>query len=447
LLIFFLKGNQKLYKQQNSTSLKKIIGDIMFKKTVLFGILLVALLVLSGCGSYVESCPESAQLHCYGHFPVNRADVSGNCPSATRNINGYCIVEGDATTCSKYTTALSNLPWSSASIAKYGASLCYPVCSKDTDCGSGASEAICYSDSAVGSLVKACAPICTDDLNCIPGLTHCAAVSGYSNKYCVGDSSLSTPAVISADVELSNVPENPKVGDTFFVNIYLTSDTDVPLGSANIALLIQGGAVQFTKNVQDGIFTYAGKGIDKPYDSETDTAAYSVQFANPVKLQKSSRTIFGMVEVKVVNPGTFTVSMVPQVSYAGADSAAPPKINYALQKGQDTAVVRFLEGTNTVCVPKTTANCEAQLECGTLPMDDGCGGKVVCTSQTPTCAEGSICKDNNCVSASTLPTNAPQYDKDAVKSVTDTVSNGQLTKLQKLAAFVSAIKAWLAAQV
>jgi len=420
----------------------------MFKKTVLFGILLVALVVLSGCGQISYPCTESATSHCYGItesagangygyvLTIPKANADGTCPTEgyenKKNINGLCYAVGDASACSSLNTWTANdlkLSWTSTLVPQYNVNLCSPTCTSVSDCGGNeaGANAICYT---VDSANKFCAPRCNSDKECLPGLSHCELITKYGKNYCVPNTGLA--------VELAKSVESPKSG-TFFINIYITPRTNT-LASVNIALQRIGNSVEFDSVIYDGEF-YPSLGKSFSYDYVTDTGGYSIKFNNPVNVVPGQRYLLASVEAKVVGTGPSTIILQEQASSAVSTS---PADNYPVKAKTKEA------GTINVCVPKTTANCETPLACGTLPMDDGCGGKVVCTSQTPTCAEGSVCQDNACVLAvsQVLPVAALPKDKDLLTSVSDVLkktpcnSSDVVCKAGRIDAILTALITW-----
>lgn len=175
----------------------------MFKKTLWFGILLVALVVLSGCGQYDANCSPTGVSTCYGKIKLSLLQSDGTCSPSEINIGGSCLAVGDTTTCSQLDSqsadSIVKLKWASVTVPKYNyANLCYPTCQADSDCGSGEQEAICistdYTDAA-NNPINVCAPVCGSDTDCLKGLTHCDVIEGANLKYCVPDEGLSTPTL------------------------------------------------------------------------------------------------------------------------------------------------------------------------------------------------------------------------------------------------------------
>jgi len=401
---------------------------------VLVGILLVALLILSGCGTnYKDGCKESAAYKCYENMVVPRVGAENECgKEGYTTIGNLCFAVGNAAACSQLNEKVGDanavkLKWAPVNVPKYNVNLCYPTCQSNGDCNSG-------DECLTQGTIKFCSPACFDDSDCLPGLNHCGVI--YNTKHCLLNDDLWTPSSVTADVEL-NIPEHPQVGDTFLANIYITPNVDT-LGLVYIALLKSGTGAEFTGKVQNGIFAYAAKGKSKPYDYFAETAGYLLQFPTPIKVVPHQRYILGMAELKVTGTGNFTVILVDKMSYAGADSADPPKTKYPIIKGS-VIVAKYLEDSDKVCVPKSSAAACTATSCGS--MDDGCGGKVECT----TCTSGQVCVNNACVLAVSIPADAPQKDKTVLQGVSAALKDSNSNSIQKLSALIQAIKAWFAA--
>src|SRR3989344_2012660 len=262
----------------------------MFKKTVLFGILLVALVVLSGCGQISYPCTESATSHCYGItesagangygyvLTIPKANADGTCPTEgyenKKNINGLCYAVGDASACSSLNTWTANglkLSWTSTLVPQYNVNLCSPTCISDSNCGgnNAGTNAICYE---VNSANKFCAPRCNSDKECLPGLTHCELITKYGQSYCVPNQGLA--------VELEKSVESPKQGSKFDIKIYITPRTNT---LASVAIALQrssGSSVEFDSVVNSDDFYSlvqggSAEGKSFSYDAATETGGYS----------------------------------------------------------------------------------------------------------------------------------------------------------------------------
>ncbi len=164
----------------------------MFKKTVLVGILLVTLLVLSGCGAYDPNCTESSGQRCYGKMVVQKAKADGTCEAGQMNIGGNCLAVGDAARCSQLDAgsaeSVVKLKWGSVNVN--GINVCYPTCSTDADCGL---NSVCRTGSGGASNLKTCVPYCypvNNNADCLPGLTTCQYIDTKYGYLCMPASSI-----------------------------------------------------------------------------------------------------------------------------------------------------------------------------------------------------------------------------------------------------------------
>ncbi len=463
--------------------MKKDYGDIMFKKTVLVGILFIALLILSGCGTYSKDCKESNTYKCYGGLHVPKlADAANNECGDTgfKTVGNLCFAVGDATRCNQLDK--EGLDWYSINVPKYNTNFCVEKCSVHNDCG-GSTVGLCLAASGINSYstYNFCAPTCSVDADCLPGLTHCELVASYNKKYCLPNSDLTTGSLVarapsstiskdstiskevvqiqpSSDsvsvdsglkdqllglksdliVELvANVPTGGfKVQPTpqkFWVDIYVTPATYTSFSDIYIRLKSSDVAT-FTGNLKDGnLYTF---GTPQYKDQGYERIISNIATQN---LLAPARYKLGSLEMSLLKDGNLAITLDTEKSSASAGLNLP----YTLPSS--TAKI----ATTSWCVPKTSPGaCSGlNLGCGKSTIDDGCGGKVECTSSTPLCPEGSLCVDNKCEKAASkaLPTAAKAHDKKAVEDVSSALSNPSLAnKFQKLSALLQALKAWYA---
>ncbi|MDP3698969.1 MAG: hypothetical protein Q8R47_05270 [Nanoarchaeota archaeon] len=406
----------------------------MFKKTVLVGILLVTLIVLSGCGQYDANCTGFE--NCYGGLHVPKVQADGTCTTGTDSytkINGLCFATGDPAACSAldgFTTDSIKLKWGSVS-TKYG-DLCYPGCQADTDCGA---NAVCYAGDEAQSFAY-CAPGCSSGADCLLGLTSCELDPTDGKKYCVANDDLSTTglAIIEAPLAPETVQIQPVVSNGLTVDLELNR-VDRTHAWMNIYLTSSKSQFSFGNYIE-----LVSNGFGKLGKMEMHP------------LFKSSSIVGGNTINLIGGPYTVTPSAKTYIGRVYVDQSGqgnPKPFEVTLGSGGDSS--KFTLVPFSACTPLSgtvMAECKYldDTVCGALP--DGCGGYVDCGQ----CSGGDVCTTgqtyNVCKSpvSQVLPANAPQYDQTVLQKVSDTLKNNALSKLQKLSAIVTAVKAWLAAQ-
>src|SRR3989338_143882 len=120
----------------------------MFKKIALVGILLVTLLILSGCGAYTDPCQEDENNKCYGKLTVPMLGSSECKAVGLKTIGNLCFAIGDQERCNQLLTTGKDgakMVWTSLYVPKYETNLCVETCTLSSSgsiikktCGSGA---------------------------------------------------------------------------------------------------------------------------------------------------------------------------------------------------------------------------------------------------------------------------------------------------------------------
>lgn len=262
----------------------------------------------------------------------------------------------------------------------------------------------------------------------------------------VQESSQALPQVqdLTPDGLTINFEANDVTDDGFWLDIYLTSQAPTNIRTLYLKLAATNGATFTNGAVINPIFGNVDTVVSSQGSFGSNVAGYlylSELAYDTVSLVPQAKIHFGRVEVR------YGVGPSPQVTEA---KAAEIKLDPVSPDVQLPIEVTYLDGEAkkynlnvvplTVCIPRTVCS----NSCGIL--DNGCGGVLACPSNA--CAQGQVCVNNACISAvgQALPANAPQHDKTVLNQISGALSNAQQGKLQKLAAIVNAVKAWLAAQ-
>jgi hypothetical protein len=233
------------------------------------------------------------------------------------------------------------------------------------------------------------------------------------------------------------MPSLITIGTPFWVDIYVTPSGNA-LGQSPLQFTVSNPSIatftgQYKLNNQSYIFA--------PVAVSSSSLAIQLQTPgtglNPLYYNVTSYEKVRLARAQMVaaQPGTFSFNLGPSSFSVYAGNSQATYLYYGLVANSPR---RYSSGA---CVPVTACPLNT---CGS--MSDGCGGSINCAS---VCAEGQVCGANNaCIPAvsKALPANAPQHDKTVLEQVSNSLSNGQLNKLQKLASIVNAVKAWLAAQ-
>lgn len=242
----------------------------------------------------------------------------------------------------------------------------------------------------------------------------------------------------SLKVELvANLPTtNLKVGDKFWVDIYVTPSGHNVLGPTTIKLNVDNSenspTASFTGNGQNGNLFTAGT-------TTYTNGEYKVVGAKQ-DVVVGTRYLLGKLELEMKGYDSFDLNLDKEKSSAVQYTTTYPIQYYTLTQ----ALTKMVKTTNIACIPRTVAQCPqlATLVCGKSAFDDGCGGKIECVSPTPTCGEGLVCINNKCEKAvsQVLPAAAPQYDKTVLDKVSSALKAAD--KQSKLVALINAIVAW-----
>lgn len=235
------------------------------------------------------------------------------------------------------------------------------------------------------------------------------------------------------------MPNSITLGVPFWVDFYVAPVAKTTIGNSLIQVLTSDqNTAQFNGNVQ-----LDNKSFDLSL-SGTGLNGVTVQLqaqgtgVNPIyyNISSGSKVKLFSAQMVALKSGSFSFS-VGQNSFSLYNGSSQATYAYYVLNVRSP---RRYSPTNAVCIPSTSC---PQNSCGS--MSDGCGGLVNCAL---VCVEGQTCANNACVPAlsKVLPANAPQHDKTVLEQVSNSLSNGQLNKLQKLASIVNAVKAWLAAQ-
>ena len=428
----------------------------MFKKTVLFGILIVVLVVLSGCGTYDPNCSPTGISTCYGKIKLPLPQSDGTCSPAQINISGSCLAVGDTTTCSQLDSqsadSIVKLKWGSVNVPKFNTNLCYPTCQADADCGADAICQINYNQNGI----NLCSPQCNPTLpagsdGCLVGLTHCSSVFPDGYNYCVPDSDLATGATATDVIQAVSTVVTPEtlqvqplqlLGSDLIVDLELNR-VDRTHAWVNMYLTSAKDKVSSFYIKLNGYGPFGKVELHTLFNSlQTEVHGDNVLLiGGPYTMAPSAKTYVGRVYVDQSGQGApkpLEITLDP-TSYAYDSS----NNKFSLTLAPFSACTPLTGSVMSSCTYLNDKVCGA--------LQDGCGGYIDCGQ----CTGGDVCITANvagvpgvCKSAvsQVLPANAPQYDKTALQQVSDTLSNAGLSKLQKLSAIVNAVKAWLAAQ-
>ena len=254
-----------------------------------------------------------------------------------------------------------------------------------------------------------------------------------------------------------------QVGGAFWVDVYLVPpfsynllETRIELSSpADKAVIVSATDPKFkgVSGVLPDLISFTTTET-ADYPAVTKIALHYKPTSGTLRSMAKSRIHFGsfkawsaLEDSKVLNNLVFTLEPDSTKSYSWYSYESGGGTTLSMYSGATLKLGGIKAVSPTACSYKAANLCKGK--CGVV--DNGCGGAVDCTAvagQSSTCAIGQVCVSNACVSAVSLalPATAPSHDKTVLQQVSDAVSNAKLTKLQKLAAIVNAVKAWLAAQ-
>ncbi len=412
----------------------------MLKKTVLMGILLIAVLVLSGCGTYQSNCVESSSQKCYGKIVVPKAKSDGTCDADQKNINGWCYAVGDASRCSKL-NGLGDfkLTWASVYVPKYNTNICYSTCSTSADCGTGYS-CLTEKDSTAKD-IKVCTPSCKtlgSTSECLPGLTTCqdfllcrpnADLSQVSLQQVVQISPQVSPQVVGllADPNelLVELEENRINRSHAWINIYLTSATHTQIQAINNLKFVSSPSSSFIKVEFHPFF--------KNLQVVMPPSQLSISGSGPFPITPKAKTYLGRVYLQNENGNPATMQITLDLAVSG--------VFY----DQYNAKFALKMTPFSFCAPDATMGLIPGTNCGAWA--EGCGRFVDAGS----CLEGKVCVSGFCQSAlsQVLSAAAPPKDTGLLTSVSNVLKqtpcdpNDFICKAGKIDAMLTALIAWL----
>ena len=362
----------------------------MFKKTVLFAILLVALLVLSGCGVYDSAFKGDSADKSYGGFKVPYASfphdenlANNDCKDADMmQIGDLCFAVGDAARCSTLDDVQnSGVKWASVNVPKYNVNICYPTCLN-------MQGGKCRKISADLTIADAYFPACVSDADCLLGLTHC----DLTEKYCAPDSDLSTSgAVVQANTVIANAPvqditvsantltvelELNRVDRAHaWVNVYLRSASKTQIYLINKLQIIPSDG-KITKLELDPLFKTLTNG------DEVQKSSIWVYGNGPFPITPSAKIYVGRALLETINGNPETIQFtLDQGSSVWYDSTG--------------SLFTLSMDPLSFCAPDASPleiECVPNYSCGA--HKDGCGGYIDCGF----CGDGNSCVAGTCKS-------------------------------------------------
>ncbi len=450
----------------------------MFKKMVLVGILLVALLVLSGCGTYNVDFKGDNNHFSYGGFKVPY--VGGADDQCTqghpefKSVGKLCLAVGDENRCKSLPLGSPLDPtkviWTSRNVPKYAANFCVLSCELEVDsCGK---KAVCYG--LPDKSMNICSPYCTSDADCLPGLTSCKEIFG--SKFCVPNDDLSKAPVFklpSEPVPPSNQNElmvefdlrpgfpshdYPTLphgsggmlygGEPFWVDVYLISNSRNTLAGTTLEFSSpQLSFVPFGDPDFEGAVEFEGAGGKVlPYSATfsgttTDKAVikYDIGLAGATPILAKTRIYLASIKASIGHfsgggPITFTLG---QNSVSLYEKDLTKKYNLKVGRVRGVSV-------SDACVYIPSDFCKER--CGIV--QNGCGGLVDCSLPQEggfICSSNEVCISNKCQPAISLalPVDAPQKNKDLLKGVVNSLQTNKDDAVNALLDVFTALNTWL----
>ncbi len=263
---------------------------------------------------------------------------------------------------------------------------------------------------------------------------------------------------------VANIPENLKVNDLFWVDIYVTSGGQTVILDSKIKLTSSDANVaSFTGKGENGnLFVYNPGGV------KFDGGVYSAVGSEDIK--PGVRYKLGRLEMQAKAKGAFNINVDKSLNaalnednsyatYAPEEGIAPQKYYHLVLN--PTTITKV---ASSVCVPLTIV-CPEQI-CGLLP--DGCGGVITCDCTA--CAAKHTCilpalylfpgllpgaGDKQLCEAAI---NAQSADRDALKGISNAFQSktldgqplkecsGPACKFLKLNLIMTALTSWFSQQ-
>lgn len=255
---------------------------------------------------------------------------------------------------------------------------------------------------------------------------------------------------------VANIPENLKVGGTFWVDIYVTFGGSPEQGpneiySANLKLASSDPAVaDFLSGENGDLFSGGNTYVNGLYSHSSSTAT-------PIK--NLVRYNLGRLQMQTKAKGTFSITVDKSKSSATYFQAPAMPFDYYNLVINPTVITKVVDA---VCVP-LTVTCPEQV-CGLVP--DGCGGVITCDCTACTAKHTCILPiylfpQNNETGNKQLceaAINSAGADKDALKGISyafqgkDTGSKslegcpGEDCVIYKVSAIVNVLTNWFSKQ-